>query len=230
VADWSPDEGVWLVTLAPELPGALEATAALVGRGVVVSAGHSNATFAEAQAGIEAGARYGTHLFNAMPGLHHRQPGLIGALLTDSRVTLGLIPDGIHVHPAVVTLVWHLLGSRRLNLVTDAMAALGMPPGAFPIGDQEVLVDETSARLADGTLAGSILSLDAALRNLMSFAGCSLEEALPTITSTPAELLGLSNQRGRLEPGLAADLVLLTHDLKVAMTIANGKVVYAREG
>jgi N-acetylglucosamine-6-phosphate deacetylase len=163
-----------------------------------------------------------------MPGLHHRQPGLIGALLTDSRVTLGLIPDGIHVHTALVALVWHLLGSRRLNLVTDAMAALGMPPGAFSIGDQEVLVDETSARLADGTLAGSILSLDAALRNLMSFAGCSLEEALPTITSTPAELLGLSDQRGRLGSGLAADLVLLTPDLDVAMTIVNGVVVYTQ--
>jgi N-acetylglucosamine-6-phosphate deacetylase len=214
--------------MAPELPGALDVTQTLVERGVVVSAGHSNATFAEAQAGIEAGIRYGTHLFNAMPGLHHREPGLIGALLSDSRVTVGLIPDGIHVHPAVVKLAWQALRSERLNLVTDATASLGMPPGRYRIGPQEVFVDETSARLADGTLAGSILSLDAALQNLMSFAGCSLEEALPTITSTPAELLGLSDQRGRLGPGLAADLVLLTADLDVAMTIVNGKVVYAQ--
>jgi N-acetylglucosamine-6-phosphate deacetylase len=229
VADWSPKEGVRLVTMAPELPGALEVISVLMERGVVVSAGHSNATFAEAQAGIEAGIRYGTHLFNAMPGLHHREPGLIGALLADSRVTLGLIPDGIHVHPAVVNLAWQALGSARLNLVTDATASLGMPAGRYRFGPQEVFVDEASARLADGTLAGSILSLDAALRNLMSFAGCSLEEALPTITSTPAELLGLSDQKGRLEPGLSADLVLLTRDLKVAMTIVDGKAVYTHE-
>jgi len=223
---WSSVRRVRLVTLAPELPGALDVIAALVERGIVVGVGHSMATYAEARAGFEAGARYGTHLFNAMPPLRHREPGLIGALLTEPRATVGLIVDGIHVHPAVVNLVWRAVGGARLNLVTDAMAALGMPPGRFLLGELEVIVDETGARLPDGTLAGSILSLDAAVWNLMRFTGCSLGEALPTVTTTPAALLGLSDQIGRLIPGSAADLVLLTPDFNVVMTIVHGNPVY----
>jgi N-acetylglucosamine-6-phosphate deacetylase len=196
---------------------------------VVVSAAHSDSTYAEAQAGFDAGICYGTHLFNAMPPLHHREPGLIGALLTDSRPTVGLIADGIHTHPSIVDLAWHILGNTRLNLVTDAMAALGMPPGQHLLGDFDVVVDETSARLADGTLAGSILSLDAALRNLIAFSWCSLAEALPTLTTTPAGLLGLSGQRGRLAAGHLADLVLLSPELDVVVTIVEGRIAYRRE-
>ena len=152
--------------MAPELPGALGVISALSSRGVLVSAGHSNATFEEAVAGFDAGARYGTHLFNAMSALGHRDPGLPGALLTDSRPTVGVIADGVHTHRSVIRLAWQALGPHRMNLVTDAMAALGMPAGSHLLGDFEVVVDATSARLADGTLAGSILSLDQALRNL----------------------------------------------------------------
>ena len=226
VADWSPERGVRLVTLAPELPGALDLVAVLTERGVAVSAGHSNATYAEAQAGFDGGICYGTHLFNAMPAVHHREPGLTGALLTDPRLTVGVIADGVHAHPAMVRLAWQTLGNTRLNLVTDAMAALGMPPGQHLLGDYDVIVDETSARLADGTLAGSILSLDAALRNLVAFAECSLAEALPTVTTTPARLLGLSGQRGQLAPGFLADLVLLSPELDVVMTIVEGRIAY----
>ena len=160
VANWAPQTGVRLVTLAPELPGALEVIRSLAARGVVVSAGHSMATYAEALAGFDAGIRYGTHLFNAMPPLAHREPGLPGALLTDERVAAGFIPDGIHTHPAIIRLAWKQLGPERFSMVTDCMAALGMGPGRHMLGDFEVIVDETSARLADGTLAGSILSLD----------------------------------------------------------------------
>ena len=149
------------------------------------------ATYDQAEAGFDAGVRYGTHLFNAMPALGHRDPGLPGALLTDDRVTVGLIADGIHTHPSVIKLVWQALGGERLNLVTDAMAALGMAAGKQLLGDYEVTVDATSARLADGTLAGSILSLDQALRNLVSLTGCALAEALTTVTTTPARALGL---------------------------------------
>jgi N-acetylglucosamine-6-phosphate deacetylase len=227
--DWSPESGVRLVTLAPELPGALEWASTLTGRGVVVSSGHSMATYAEALAGFDAGTRYGTHLFNAMPALHHREPGLIGALLTDERPAVGLIVDGIHVHPAAVQMVWKILGKERLSLITDAMAAQGMPPGRYLLGDYEVVVDESSARLVDGTLAGSILSLDAALRNLMAFTGCSFRDALPTVTTVPAALLGIEDRRGRLAPGLAADLALLTPDLEVVTTIVGGRVVYTRD-
>lgn len=229
VADWSPQSGVRLTTLAPELPGALAVIEALASRGVLVSAGHSMATYDQAVAGFDAGVRYGTHLFNAMPSLLHRDPGLPGALLTDDRVTVGLIADGIHTHPAIVKLVWQALGPARLNLVTDAMAALGMPPGQHLLGDYMVTVDGTTCRLADGTLAGSILSLDQALRNLIAFTGCTLEEALPTITTTPARALGLAHERGQIAPGYVADLVLLSPDLHVRSAIVGGEMVYAAE-
>jgi N-acetylglucosamine-6-phosphate deacetylase len=140
-----------------------------------------------------------------------------------------MIADGIHTHPSMVGLAWQTLGNTRLNLVTDAMAALGMPPGQHLLGDFDVVVDETSARLADGTLAGSILSLDVALRNLIVFSECSLAEALPTLTTTPARLLALSDQRGQLAPGHFADLVLLSPELDVVATIVEGQIAYKTE-
>ena len=229
VADWSPQAGVRLVTLAPELPGALPVIEALAGRGVLVSAGHSTATYDQATAAFDAGTRYGTHLFNAMPSLLHREPGLPGALLTDPRTVVGLIADGVHTHPAIVSLVWQALGPERLSLVTDAMAALGMGPGQHILGDFDVTVDATSARLADGTLAGSILSLDQALRNLIRFTGCSLSDALATMTTTPARALGLDHERGQVAPGFMADLVLLSPDLEVRGTVVAGELVYTAE-
>jgi N-acetylglucosamine-6-phosphate deacetylase len=224
ITTWSPAQGVRLVTLAPELSGALDLVAALVARGVVVAAGHSAATFAEARAGLDAGIRYGTHLFNAMSALGHREPGLPGALLTDERPVVGLIADGIHVHPAAVNLAYRLLG-RRLNLVSDAIAALGMPPGRYRLGDFDVWVDGRSCRLADGTLAGSILSADAALRNLMTMTGCGPETALAALTTTPADLLGLGHEYGRIAVGRRADLVLWSPTWRVQMTLVGGKVV-----
>lgn len=229
VSGWTPESGVLLVTLAPELPGALEIIVALSNRGILVSEGHSTATYDQAEAGFDAGARYGTHLFNAMPALAHRDPGLPGALLTDERVTVGFIADGVHTHPSVIKLVWQALGSQRLNLVSDAMAALGMPAGKHLLGDFEVTVDATSCRLADGTLAGSILSLDQALRNLIAFAGCSLLEALPAVTTTAARAVGLDSERGQIAPGFVGDLVLLTRDLRVVTTIVNGDIAYSAE-
>jgi N-acetylglucosamine-6-phosphate deacetylase len=226
VAGWSPAEHVRLVTLAPELPGALEVIGALAGRGVAVSSGHSTATYAEAEAGIAAGVSYATHLFNAMPALHHREPGLAAAALASPAVVAGLIPDGIHVHPALVRLIWQLTGPERLNLVSDAMAALGMPPGEYQLGDHAVTVGPTAARLADGTLAGSLLAPDEALRNLIAWTGCSLAEALPTLTSTPARLLGLDAELGRIAPGYRADLALLTPANTIACTLVAGEIVY----
>lgn len=226
VANWSSEQHVRLVTLAPELPGALPLIAALAARGVLVSSGHSLATYAEAQAAFAAGARYGTHLFNAMPTLEHREPGLPGALLTAPDQTVGIIPDGVHTHPAIVALAWRLKGPQRLNVVTDAMAALGKPPGRYLLGDQEVTVTEHDARLPSGTLAGSVLSMDEALRKLIRYTGCSLPEALATITSTPADLLGLGRERGRIQPGACADLVVLTPDLHVALTLVEGNTVF----
>jgi len=190
VADWSPAAGIRVVTLAPELPGALVVAADLASRGVVVSAGHSAATFDQARAGFDAGITAVTHLFNAMAPLDHREPGLAGAALADPRVTIGLIPDGLHVHPAVVALVWRLAGPDRLAIVSDATAALGQPPGAHRLAGRDVEFVEGAVRLPGGVLAGSALGLDAGVRNLATFAGIDPALACRAATAVPARLLG----------------------------------------
>lgn len=222
--DWVPENGVRLVTLAPELPGAFELIQYLRRHGVIVGAGHSMATYNEALVAFEAGVIYGTHLFNAMPPLAHREPGLAGALLVNPEATVGLIADGIHTHPAMVAMAWRCKGSDRITLVTDGMAALGMPPGRYRLGDVDVIVGHDSARLADGTLAGSIATPDIALRNIQRFTGCSLRDALETLTSTPASLLGLN--KGRIGVGYDADLTVINPGGEVVMTVVGGEIVY----
>ena len=225
VVNWTPENGVKLVTLAPELAGALPIIKELTARGVVVSAGHSMATYEEAKAGFEAGVRYGTHLFNAMPPLHHRQPGLIGALLEDERLTIGIIPDGVHVHPALLKMVWEGVGNGRLNIVTDSMAAMGMPPGQYMLGNNQVTVVEKKSTIEDGTLAGSIITIDNAVRGMMQATGASFSDILPTVTLIAANLLNLP-QLGRIEPNCQADFVLLGLDLKINATYVGGHQVY----
>jgi N-acetylglucosamine-6-phosphate deacetylase len=193
VRDWSPGSGIRMVTLAPELPGALDLVRQLTGNGVVVSAGHSAATFDEAIAGFDAGIRAVTHLFNAMAALDRREPGLAGAALADDRITIGLIVDGLHVHPGLVAIVRRAVGADRLAVVSDAIAALGMPPGAYRLAGRDVVVDETSARLPDGGLAGCVIGLDEAVRNLADFAAIDLADAARAATEVPARLLGLEH-------------------------------------
>lgn len=225
VRDWSPPAGVRLVTLAPELPGALEVVRALRDQGVVVSAGHSMATVEQARAGFAAGISYGTHLFNAMPPLEHRTPGLAGALLAEREIVVGVIADGVHVHPAAVALAWQAKKPLGLTLVTDSMAAMGMPAGRYPLGHYAVTVDAVSARLPDGRLAGSRLSLDEALRHFMADTRCSPAEAVMTVSTVPARLLGMDGG-GRIAAGCRADLVLLTREMRVAATFVAGQVVF----
>lgn len=224
--DWLPQNGVRLVTLAPELPGALEVIRFLAQQGVAVSAGHSQASWEQAQAAIEAGVTCGTHLFNAMPPLDHRSPGLAAALLTDRRVCFGIILDGIHVHPGAAALAWRAAG-KRLFLVTDAMAALGMDPGEYVLGDLAVVVDETTARLRDGRLAGSILGMDQAVRNLAEYCGCAPEQACAAASTAPASVIGES-WRGHIAPGARADLTILTPDLQVVATFVGGEIVFMK--
>jgi N-acetylglucosamine-6-phosphate deacetylase len=236
IAHWSRDAGVAIVTLAPELPGGLDMLRDLVDRGVVVSLGHSSATAAEATSAVDAGARWVTHLFNAMAPLHHREAGLAGVALTDERLAVGLIADGLHVDPLVVAIAARSVGSR-LTLVTDAVAALGMPAGRWALGDIEARSGDDGVRLADGTLAGSLLSLDRAVANLTTFTGAGLDDALTAASSAPARLLGVDAERGVLAPGARGDLVLLDHtdrtgigsdSLEVAATIIGGVVAHRR--
>lgn len=224
IEGWRRDRGVALVTLAPDVPGALEVIEALVARGVVVSLGHTPATASRASAAVDAGASWVTHLFNAMAPMHHREPGLVGVALADERVRVGLIPDGIHVHPLVVAMAQRALGPR-LTIVTDAVAALGMPPGRQTLGRSEVTVDDDGVRLADGTLAGSNLAMDQGVRNLAAFSACPPEAALHAASTAPAAVLA-DPVRGTLAPGARADLVLLDGDLHLVATIVAGVVVH----
>jgi N-acetylglucosamine-6-phosphate deacetylase len=213
---WTREAGVAMVTLAPELPGALDLVRALAAAGVVVSAGHSSASAEQATAAIDAGVRWVTHVFNAMAPLHHRAPGVAGVALTDERVRVGVIADGLHLHPATVALVARAVGDR-LCLVTDAVAALGMAAGHVHRG----------VRLADGTLAGSDLSLDRAVRNLMAFAGTQMADAVAAVTATPSAVLGLE-ERGVIAPGAVGDVVLLDPAGEVVATVIAGRVAYDR--
>lgn len=224
VAGWSPAAGVRLVTLAPELPGALDVVRDLVAQGVVVSAGHTGASDEAMAAAVDAGVTWVTHLFNGMAPLHHRRPGVVGAALTDGRLGAGMIVDGIHVHPAAVAIAWRSLGPR-LTLVTDAVAALGAPPGPLRLGGATVTAGPAGVRLPDGTLAGSDLSLDRAVRNLMAFTGCSLTEAVRAATVAPCAVLG-DRGRGVLAPGAAGDVVLLTTEGDVRATVIGGVVAW----
>ena len=184
--------------MAPELPGALDVIASLAARGVVVSTGRSVTTYDEAVAGFDAGARYGTHLFNAMPSLGHRKPGLPGALLFDGRINGGFIADSVLTHRSIIDLGLADSWARADQPGDRRDGGVGMPPGTHRLGDYDVNVDATSAPVADGTLAGSILELDQALRNLVEITGCTLDEALETMTTTPAKLLGIEE---RARPG-----------------------------
>ena len=227
-ADEVTDGGdVRMVTIAPERPGALELITRLRDRGIVVSLGHTDATFDQFVAGIDAGATMTTHLYNGMSLFHHRAPGAVGAALADERVVASIIADGVHAHFAALNLALRAKGPDRLALVTDAVAAAGCGAGTFSLAGEEVVSDGTVVRLADGTLAGSTLTMDRAVRTMLTFTGAQLEDALTMATETPARVLGLSTQ-GRLRVGGDADLVLWDNALEVAMTFVGGVAVYQR--
>ena len=225
---WSRDSGVAMVTLAPELPGAVDLIGDLVGRGVVVCAGHTAADVHAIAAAVAVGLTGATHLFNAMGSLSARRPGPSGAVLDRDDVVCGLIVDGLHVDPAMVRVAWRLLGPERVALVTDSMAALGLPFGDYVIGETPVIVGADGARTSDGTLAGSVLRFDEAVRSLISFTGCTLAEASIAASATPAAL-AQRGDIGRLAPGALADIVLLDRDLQVVATVVGGSVVFDPE-
>ena len=220
---------VRVMTLAPELPGALDAIELITGAGAVASAGHTEATHDEIVRAADAGLSLGTHLFNAMSPLGHRQPGAPGALLADGRLRTGLIADGVHVHPAAVRIAYAAKGAGGIALVTDAMQAAGMPDGLYELSGRPVIVEHGEARLEDGTLAGAAVTMDEAVRRLAGFLGIGLEAAIPMATRTPALALGL-DWLGRIAPGAEADLVVLSPDGVVEETWVAGEPVYRRSG
>jgi N-acetylglucosamine-6-phosphate deacetylase len=216
---------VSMMTLAPELPRAREAIRLLLENGVVPSAGHTDATYEELTKAVDAGLGTGTHLYNAMSPLGHRAPGAVGALLSDHRTRVGIIADGVHVHEAALEIAYLQKGPDALALVTDAMEAAGMPEGEYELGDRKVRLEGNAVRTPEGSLAGSVLTMDAALRNAAGFLNIPLHEALRMNTSTPAAVLGLP-ARGKIAPGADADLVVLSAEGEVLETLVAGRRVY----
>lgn len=215
---------VRLMTLAPELPGGVELVGWLTRASVVPSLGHTDATYARAHAAVQAGARAATHLFNAMRPLHHREPGVLGAALDLPEVSCELICDGVHVDAAMLRLAYRAKGAAGIRLVTDAIAATGMPDGDYLLGVAPVHVREGRAVLAEahGTIAGSTLTMDAAARNAVRMLGVTVEQAVAMASANPARLLGLEDRKGAIVAGFDADLVLLDDELGVRGTMVAG--------
>jgi N-acetylglucosamine-6-phosphate deacetylase len=234
----SPDPGllarlldlapVRMITLAPELEGSGELMTLAANRGVAVSAGHSNAAFDLAYEAFDASVAGVTHLFNAMSAMHHREPGLPGAAFAHPRVVCGLIADGFHVHPEMVGLAFRMLGPDRVCLTTDAIAATSMGDGEYRLATRTVYMDGGVPRLGSGAIAGSVLTMNEAFRNILAFTGCTIPEAARMASTTPARLVGEGRRKGRLTPGYDADVTVLAPDLSVETTWRGGERVYEK--
>lgn len=222
---------VRMLTLAPELEGASRLAKTAGSRGLVVSAGHSDAAFESAYGTFDSEVAGVTHLFNAMSSLHHREPGIPGAAFAHPRVICGVIADGRHVHPEMIALALRMLGPDRLYLVTDAIAATGMGAGEYPLSTRRVHVDNGGiSKLEDGTLAGSVLTMNEAFRNLLAFTGCTVPEAVRMVATTPARLTGEGRRKGRLAPDYDADVTVLRPDLSVETVYKGGSQAYSTGG
>ncbi|WP_328621109.1 N-acetylglucosamine-6-phosphate deacetylase [Streptomyces sp. NBC_00354] len=213
-----------MVTLATELPGGLESVRLLAEHGVIAAIGHTDSTYDQTRQAIEAGATVATHLYNAMPGMEHRAPGPIAALLEDERVTVELINDGTHLHPAMLELAFHHAGAHRVALITDAMDAAGFGDGIYHLGPLEVEVKEGVARLVEGgSIAGSTLTLDTAFKRSVTLDKLPVESVVQAISVNPAKLIGLYDEVGSLEPGKYADLVVLDAEFDVKGVMRRGE-------
>jgi N-acetylglucosamine-6-phosphate deacetylase len=220
---WDAARGhVRMLTIAPEIPGAIEVIAEAARRNVLVSIGHSDAEIPEARAGVKAGARHATHTFNAMRPLDHRVPGILGEVLSDDTISADIIVDGIHVAPEVVQLFMRSKRIDRAVLITDAMTATGMPDGHYQLGPIEVEVKDGKCTGPGGTLAGSVLTMDRAVRNVAKFSGCSLQDGVRAATLNPAQVAGIAGY-GKLAAGAEANFVVLSPGGEVQKTLIRGK-------
>jgi N-acetylglucosamine-6-phosphate deacetylase len=220
-----------LVTLAPEQPNGLALVRYLKEAGVTASIGHSDAAYEEVVESIEAGVTHATHLFNQMRPLHHREPGVVGAVLLHDDIKCEIIADGIHSRPEMIRLAYNNKRTEGLILITDAMRAKCLGEGTYELGGQDVKVEGGKATLADGTLAGSILTLNEAAKNMRQYTGCGLEAVIEMASVNPAKQLNVYDRKGSLEKGKDADVVILDENDDIFMTICRGHIAYsAREG
>jgi N-acetylglucosamine-6-phosphate deacetylase len=213
-----------IVALAPEIEGAKEAIKYLKEKGITISAGHTNGTFDEAKSGIDLGITQATHLYNGMRAYSHREPGVIGAVLTDERVACEMICDGIHLHVGAMDLAVKMKGKDGIILISDAMMATGLEDGKYELGGQDVYVKEGAARLEDGTLAGSTLTLNKAVYNMVHMVNIPLEDAVRMASLNPARAIGVDNKKGSIEIGKDADLIIFDDDLNILKAMVKGKV------
>ncbi|MBN2047754.1 MAG: N-acetylglucosamine-6-phosphate deacetylase [Anaerolineaceae bacterium] len=220
------DSGVVrLITLAPEIPQNQWLIEECVRRNITVSAGHTSANYEEMLRAIELGVRQTTHTFNAMTGIHHREPGTAGAALSNDNLSCELIADKIHLHPALIRIILRSKTPDRLILVTDSIRSAGLPDGEYMLDDRLIIMQGGAARLENGTLAGSTLTMNRALQNLVEISGISLHEGLKCATINPARSIGVANRKGSIEVGKDADLILMEDNFDIKMTIAEGKIV-----
>lgn len=225
---WFDTGVVKLITIAPEIEKALEFIDLGVEKNVEFSIGHSGASYEQVVEAADHGLKQATHLYNGMLGIHHRNPGTVGAILTDNRIFAQIIADGIHVHPAMVKLAVRAKGISRIILITDSIRGTGLDDGNYDYYGQKFTVKDGVARTPEGGLSGSTLMLDQALRNMIKFTGMSLNEVLPMATLVPAEAMGWSERRGVLKPGADADVIMLNDDLIVEKTFVLGKEVFSK--
>lgn len=214
-----------IVTIAPELDNALEFIKYLHESQIIASLGHSNATYEEAVAAIAAGGSQATHIFNAMRSIHHREPGIVTAALLSDKISTEIIADGVHVHPAILQLIYKLKGADKIILVTDGMRAKYLKDGIYEYGGEQVIVKDNTAKLADGILAGSVLKMDAAFRNMLKFTDCTLKDAIKMTSENPAKQLNIFDRKGSIAVGKDADLVILDENLQVRKTVIKGQIL-----
>lgn len=217
-----------LVTLAPEQPEADKLIRYLKETGIIASIGHSNASFEQTSQAVDAGLSHATHLYNQMSGLHHREPGAVGAVLLDERITAEIIADGIHVRPEAIALAYRQKTADKMVLITDAIRAKCLKNGTYDLGGQEVTVKDEKALLADGTLAGSVIKMGQAFQNIIAYTSCSIEEAIKMSSTNAAKELGIENRKGSIAVGKDADLVVLDENNQIVMTFCRGQLAYKK--
>jgi N-acetylglucosamine-6-phosphate deacetylase len=217
-----------MMTIAPELPESHGIIHSLVEAGIIASFGHSNATYEQTLDGFDAGISHVTHLFNAMPSIHHRAPGPLVAIFQTEHITAQVITDGVHIHPAVLNFTYEKLGPDRTIPITDGMQAIGLGDGMFIYNGVEYESKAGAARYEDGTLIGTSLGLSQMLERFIGFTDCPLDIAIRMVTQNPAGLLGLQDKKGTITVGMDADLILLDDNLSVYTTVVAGKIVFQK--